>query len=112
MIDNIVGVHLHVSSHVCVRVKKLVLFLGLTGDMQSLAGSGEIWGKGAIYLMDLPAAHAGACQGTVVPWPTSLCVLLAGPLPCVCSCTSSLPWQKCWRPAAAQEAATITWLAP
>lgn len=30
--------------------------------MQSIAGSGEIWGKGAIDLTDLPAACAGAAR--------------------------------------------------
>ena len=74
--------------------------------MQSLAGSGEIWGKGAIYLTDLPAACAGACQGPVLPCP-NLYVLLAGPLPCACSRTSSLALRECWRPVTAQEAATI-----
>lgn len=112
VIGNIAGVRLHISSHVCVRVKNLFLFLGLAGDMQSLAGSGEMRGRRAIYLMDLPAAHAGARQGPVVPWSASLCVRLAGPLPCVYSCTISLALQECWRRAAAQEAAAITWRAP
>lgn len=107
VIANIASVRLHVSSHVWIRVKNLGLFLGLTGDMQSLAGSGDTWGKGDIYLTDLPAAFVSACQGPVLPCPNLLYVLLAGPLPRACSCTSSLALQECWRPATAQEAATV-----
>lgn len=90
-----------------IHVENVVLFLGLTGDMQSLAGSGEVWGKGAIYLLDLPAACTGACQDPVLPCPNLLYVLLTTPVPCSCSWTSPLTLQECWRPAAAQEAATI-----
>lgn len=99
VIGNIASVRLHVSSRVWLCVKNLVLFLGLTGDMQSLAGSGEIWGKREIYFTDLSAACVGACQGRVLPCPHLLYILLTGPLPCARSCTNSLVLQECWRPA-------------
>lgn len=81
VMDYIVSVHLHVSSHVWIHMKNLVLFLGVTGDMQTLAGSGEIQGKGAIYPTDFPAARPGASQGPVLPCPNLSCSLVLCPVP-------------------------------
>lgn len=77
VMDHIVGVHLHVSSHVWIRMKNLVLFLGVTGDMQTLAGSGEIQGKGAIYPTDFVVragtlfSHVPTCPSH---WSFALCL--------------------------------------
>lgn len=79
----------HGSSHVWMRLRNL-LFLGWTGEMQSLAGSSEIQGTGAVYPTHRPAACAGASPMSQLLMHPACCSLTLSQLPGVVGVTETI----------------------